>query len=360
MSETTASRITTISRVYLIIALFVALIFCLVLLIQIQMDALTAVRAYVGGEGLWAKAQKDAIRSLEHYVISRNEADYQSCRRFIQVPLGDLKARIELQKPNPNLDIVREGFLKGHNNPVDIEYMITFFRRFQHTAYMTQAIEHWTAADQLIVELNGVAEKLHDGIATGRDKPEAVRALLTRLDSINLQVTEQEDLFSSTLADASRWANDVARNLTYAIALLFVVLGVGMSWPIITRIRVTENTLLESEERLRSIFEHVDDIIFIVESDGTFSSISPSSERMIGWSPDELISRPFLLFIQPDDLPRTQERFMKAQAGESLPVFQTRILTKTGGIFGVRDCGYPNPSRRLHRHSRGNARHHRT
>src|SRR5450830_1229774 len=166
MPKTTASRISTVNRVYLIIALFVTLNFFLVLLIQIQMNALIAIRAYVGGEGLWAKAQKDTIRSLEHYVISRDETDYQSCRLFIQVPLGDLKARIELQKPNPNLDIVREGFLEGHNHPVDIEYMITFFRRFQHTAYMTQAIGHWTAADQLIAELNGVAEKLHDGIVS--------------------------------------------------------------------------------------------------------------------------------------------------------------------------------------------------
>ena len=333
MSETAASRITTISRVYLIIALFVALIFCLILLIQIQMDALIAVRAYVGGEGLWAKAQKDAVRSLEHYAIARDEADYQSYRRFVQVPLGDLKARLELQKPDPDLDIAREGFLQGRNHPVDIERMITFFRRFQHIAYMIRAIGHWTAADQHIAELNGVAEKLHDEITSGRDKPEAVRALLTRLDSINLQVTVEEDLFSSTLAEASRWANDVSRKLTYAIALLFVALGVGVSWTIIIRIRTTENTLFESEERLRSIFEHVDDIIFTVESDGTFSSISPSSERMTGWSPDELISHPFSLFIQPDDLPYMQDLFMKAKAGESLPVFQVRILTKAGGYL---------------------------
>ena len=117
------------------------------------MNALTAIRAYVGGEGLWAKAQKDAVRSLEQYVISSDEADFQSYRRFIQVPLGDMKARIELQKSKPNLDIARDGLLQGRNHPVDIEYMIAFFRRFQHTAYMTRAIGHWAAADRLIAEL---------------------------------------------------------------------------------------------------------------------------------------------------------------------------------------------------------------
>jgi diguanylate cyclase (GGDEF)-like protein/PAS domain S-box-containing protein len=293
MSETTASRITTISRVYLIIALFVALIFCLVLLIQIQMDALIAVRAYVGGEGLWAKGQKDAIRSLEHYVISRNEADYQSCRRFIQVPLGDLKARIELQKSNPNLDIAREGFLKGRNHPADIEYMIPFFHRFQHTPYMAQAIGHWAAADQLIAELNDVAEKLHDEIASGRDKPEAVRVLLIRLDTINLELTEKEDLFSSTLASASRWANDVSRDLTYGLALLFAVLGVGMSWPIITRIRVTENALFESEADLRiaAVAFESQESIMITDADTVILRVNQAFTESTGYTSEEAVGQ---------------------------------------------------------------------
>ena len=50
---------------------------------------------------------------------------------------------------------------------------------------MTQAIEHWTAADQQIAELNDAAKKLHDGIASGHDQPEVVRALLAKLDTIN-------------------------------------------------------------------------------------------------------------------------------------------------------------------------------
>src|ERR1700693_3618263 len=188
MGETTASRSTTINGVNRIIALFVTLIVCLVLLDQIQMYSLTAVRAFVGGEGLWAKAQKDAIRSLEHYVISGDEADYQSYRRFIQVPLGDMQARIELQKPNPNLGLAREGLLKGLNHPADIERLISFFLRFQHTEYLTRVIEHWTAGDQLIAELNGLAEQQYEGLASGRGQPEVASAFLVRLETLNLQL----------------------------------------------------------------------------------------------------------------------------------------------------------------------------
>lgn len=307
MSEKTESRITTVSRVYLIIALFVALILCLVLIIQVQMDALTAIRAYVGGEGLWAKAQKDAVHSIEHYAVSHDEADYQSYHREIQVPLGDRIARIELQKKNPDLAVTLAGFIQGRNHPDDLEPAVRLFRRFQHSGYMSKVIEHWTNGDRMIAELNGVAEALHEEVASGRNNSKVIRSYLNRLDDINRQVTVEEYLFSSTLADASRWANDVSRDLTYAIALLFVVFGFVLSWPIITRIHATENALLESEERYRSIFERVDDIIYTIESDGTFSSISPSSERLLGWQPDEWIGRSFELIVHPDDLPRMQE-----------------------------------------------------
>lgn len=71
--ERAPSLITSpISRVYQIIALFVVISLCLVFIVQIQINALTAVRTYVGGEGLWAKARKDAIPSLaSRYLAAR-------------------------------------------------------------------------------------------------------------------------------------------------------------------------------------------------------------------------------------------------------------------------------------------------
>lgn len=330
MSTTTAPRVSTVSRIYLIMALFVTLIFGLVWLVQIQMDTLTALRAYVGGEGLWAKAQRDAVRSLEHYVLSHDEADYQAYLRHVQVPLGDRQARIELQKDDPDIAVARAGFIQGSNHPDDIASAVRFFQRFQHSDYMTRVLRHWSAGDRMIAELNRVAEALREEIVSGRNDPQAIRAHLAQLDNINQQVTLEEDAFSSTLAEASRWTNGTARQLTLAMALLFAVLGVGLSWPIITRIRATEAALGESEARFRSIFEHVNDIIYTIEADGTFSSISPASERILGWHPDDWIGRPFSQIVHPDDLARMQKLFLKAQAGESLPVFQVHILTKTG------------------------------
>ena len=252
MFDTTGSRITTARWVYLITSLFVTLLLCLVLFVKMQMDAAVGIRAFVGGEGFWAKAEKEAIHNLEHYAASRDEAYYVAYRRQIQVPLGDERALLELRKRTPDLAVARSGFLQGRNHPADIAYMMSFVRRFQHGAHLSKVIGHWTDGDTLIAEMNEVAGALHEEIASGRNNAEGIRTHLDRLDDIDQQLAVTEDLFSSTLTDASRWANEVSRNLTYAVALLFVALGVGLSRPIVHRIRNTERALLKAQEELVS------------------------------------------------------------------------------------------------------------
>jgi PAS domain S-box-containing protein len=341
MAEKRVLRSATVIGVYLIVALYVTIIFCLIFFIRVELDALTTIRAYVGGEGIWAKAQKNAILSLNDYAVSHDEADYRGFLTYLQIPLGDRKARLELQTQSPDLQIASQGFLQGGNHPEDIEYLVPFFLRFRHTAYMAEVIAHWTRGDQLIAELQDLGEALHGEMVSGRFGPDAVAHLQSRLKSINRQVTEEENLFSSILAEASRWANDITRAFAYSVAVLFAGLGVVLSWPIIRRIKATENALSASEERYRSIFEHVNDIIYILESNTAFSSLSPAFERLTGWPPGEWIGRSFTSIVHPDDLPYMQELFMRAMRGESLPIFHVRVLMKSGGYLEAEVAAAP-------------------
>ena len=330
MLKGAATRVTAVYRVYLIVAMFVAIITGLVLYFQFQMDATAGIRVFVGGEGLWAKAQKDAVLKLHYYGGSRDEADYQAYLNLIKKPLGYRSARQEIQKEQPDLDIVRKGCLQGGLHPADIEYAIPFFRRFQHTAYMSHAVEHWSNGDRLIEELIKVGEQLHEEISRGHAKPTAIRAIETRLGDIDRRMSVEEDQFSATLAEASRWANEFSRTLTYAVALLFVAFGMALSWSIIKRIRATENALIESEGRYRSIFERVSDIIYTIAPDGKFTSISPSCKRITGWTPAEFAGKPFSAFTHPDDLPRAEEMFRSTLARQCTTSVEVRMKQKSG------------------------------
>src|SRR5215472_8829412 len=61
-----------------------------------SLSTLSSLRAYVGGEGLWSKAQKDAVFHLYRYGVSGMEQDYQLFAQLMAVPIGDDKARQEL------------------------------------------------------------------------------------------------------------------------------------------------------------------------------------------------------------------------------------------------------------------------
>ena len=78
---------------------FLGVVALLVLLGVTSIDILSAVRAYVGSEGLWSKAQKEAVYYLNRYAATRSDADYRRYQEAIAVPLGDRKAREELEKP---------------------------------------------------------------------------------------------------------------------------------------------------------------------------------------------------------------------------------------------------------------------
>ncbi len=330
MLKGATTRVTAVYRVHLIIALFVVLILGLVLYFQFQMDASVGIRTFVGGEGLWAKAQKDAVLKLHYYGSSRDEADYRAYLNLIKVPLGYKAARQEMQKAHPDLDIVRKGCLQGGMHPIDIEYAIPFFRRFQQMPYVSSAIEHWGNGDRLIAELMEVAGQLHEEVARGNAKPAVIHATETRLADIDRRLRVEEDRFSSTLAEASRWANDFSRSLTYAIAFLFISLGMALSWSIIKRIRATENALIESEGRYRNIFERASDVIYTIGPDGNFTSISPSCLRITGWTPAEFLGKSFVAFTHADDLPRAQETFRTVLARHSAVNVEVRMKQKSG------------------------------
>src|SRR5262245_5517388 len=116
----------------------------MVFLSLFSMELLSSARAYVNGEALWSKAQKDAVLFLNRYAQSHSETDYQRYVTAIQVPLGDHEARIELSKPVFDREAARRGFLAGRNHPEDVDRMIWLFRNFGQISFIRKAIGIWS------------------------------------------------------------------------------------------------------------------------------------------------------------------------------------------------------------------------
>src|ERR1044072_9952541 len=100
-------------KLYFIVGTMAVLIAVELFTLWFAIHTLSSVRALVGGEGLYSKAQKDGIYQLEKYYRTHDEGDYQAFVKFMTVPLGDHKTRMELEKPEPDMDSARQGFIEG-------------------------------------------------------------------------------------------------------------------------------------------------------------------------------------------------------------------------------------------------------
>ncbi|MES2395975.1 MAG: ATP-binding protein [Bacteroidota bacterium] len=236
-------------KLYLVVGAMALLITVELFTMLFALNTLSSVRAFVGGEGLWSKAEKDAVYYLQKYSRTFNEKDYAKFQEFMKVPLGDHKTLMELNKKNPNLEIAKQGFLEGRNHPDDIDGMIKLFRRFYNIYYIKKAILIWTKADFIIGQLPPIAEKLKAEISQESPSLEKIDGLLFEIDSINQKLTVLEDDFSYTLGEGSRWLENLILTVLFAIALtveftglfLSISLSIGITKGVNEIIRVSAN-----------------------------------------------------------------------------------------------------------------------
>lgn len=229
------------------IALLILIVGVVVLTSTVGLSTLSAVRAYVGGEGLWSKAQKDAARSLHQYGQTKDPRDFDAYQREIAIPLGDHEARLALQRRNPDPEIARQGFLEGGNDSSDVGPMATLFRRFQNFRYMRQAIAIWTNGDGYIAQLQQLGDSLHREITAGA-RPGRIAGLLARVDAVDAELRPLEDQFSATLGAAARWTQTLIVTVVGVTGLLLVVVGVVFLTREQTRRRLLEEELRQSQK----------------------------------------------------------------------------------------------------------------
>jgi signal transduction histidine kinase len=197
-----------------------------------SLNTLSSLRAYVGGEGLWSKAQKDAVFHLYRYGVARTDQDYRLFEQFMRVPLGDAKTRLELLKATPNIDVAREGFLEGRNHPDDVDGMISLFIDFSSISYIRKAINIWSDAQPMAEQLLTIAQKLREEIQSPHPSQDRIDQLLGSVYTIDQRLTTLEDQFSFTLGEGSRWLESVVLRLLFATALTVETTGLLLTFSV--------------------------------------------------------------------------------------------------------------------------------
>ncbi len=96
--------------------------------------------------------------------------------------------------------------------------------------------------------------------------------------------------------------------------------------------RKTEEELIQGEQKLNKLFNFADYMVCIADlTKERFTKISPAFTRHLGWSEKEMLSKPILDFIHPEDVTKTAN-IIKEQLEQEVDViqFENRYQTKDG------------------------------
>lgn len=217
-------------KLYAVVGLMAVLIASELFTLLFAMNTLSSVRAFVEGEGQWSKSQKNAIHSLYQYALHGDEKYLRDFESNLEIPMGDRKARLELEKPNYNIDIVHEGFLRGGNHPNDIDGMIKLLTRFHNISYIHNAMVAWTQADLLLDELKTAASQIQQSLAAPQRDVVRIREVLSRVADVNATLTKLEGEFSASLGAGSRWLEQLLMTVLVLVVLTIEATGLTLTF----------------------------------------------------------------------------------------------------------------------------------
>jgi len=114
----------------------------------------------------------------------------------------------------------------------------------------------------------------------------------------------------------------LVQDRVWILGLIFLLLGLLLS-----TFMASLYSQLETGNRFMSLSL---DLQCTIGFDGMFRSLNPSWQRVLGFSPAELMSKSRMEFIHPEDQEKTSAEFAQLQDGQSAIAFENRYRCKNG------------------------------
>jgi PAS domain S-box-containing protein len=102
-----------------------------------------------------------------------------------------------------------------------------------------------------------------------------------------------------------------------------------------------------SEERQGNFFALSTDVMGIASTEGYFVTINNAWEKSLGWSAEELLNKPYLSLVHPDDREATIKMAGRLKNGEKVYTFENRYLCKDGSYKWISWNSSPDKERKL-------------
>ena len=99
--------------------------------------------------------------------------------------------------------------------------------------------------------------------------------------------------------------------------------------------------MTKPDQDLIRFFDLSVNMMCIAGTDGYFKRLNLAFEKTLGYSRDELLAKPFMAFVHPDDAPETLAEVEKLSAGIPTSDFENRYQCKDGTYRWLAWTAYP-------------------
>ncbi|MBV8747034.1 MAG: diguanylate cyclase [Xanthobacteraceae bacterium] len=263
-----------------LVAPFVAVVLFQAALAWVSLEVLSAARAYIAGEGLWTKGQKNAIYFLDLYNQSGDPQYYIQYRSAIAIPLSDRVARLALEKSPPDISAARNGFLGGANHTDDVDGLIWLFRYFRHIPYFDRSVSYWIASDSILDELLTLGESIRARIEHAPSSPDTDLAK-TQIDDIDRRLTLLATAFSESLGEGSRALKEFLIAANFTVAFILIALTVWWSRHFLRQRHMFEEALRREKERAQIMLASLAEAVISTDPGGRVLYMNPAAERLV-------------------------------------------------------------------------------
>lgn len=339
-----------------IISVFVVLALFIFVATHYGTKTLSAVRAYVGAEGQWTKAQKEATSLLIRYSVKEQPQLYKQFQKELELHEAFKTTRQTLISGNSDYELAFRGFQTADLHPDDINLLIWLAQFHDNISYLQQAFDIWKQGNQKIAELNSLGRDIHQTIQEDRLDSDTRNRFIQDISTIDARLTELESSFSATMADGARWIRTVLFWSIITLGAIIIITGYFITRSYFRSINSLNQELTKSETKFRTVLQNSRDVIYQMDfKSGDYEYMSPAVQNMFGYSPDQILDRgpEFILDrIHPEDHKRLDREIeeMKGMGVEDHFTNETefRIKTNEGNYIWV------NNQRSLVKDSNGN------
>ena len=90
-----------------------------------------------------------------------------------------------------------------------------------------------------------------------------------------------------------------------------------------------EKLLADSEKRFKALVQEASDLVMILDFNGNFSHVSPSSELIMGIPAEQMLKMNFFYFIHPEDIKQVKKNILKLKNTKRVQIPSYRVKTSS-------------------------------